>query len=228
MAKSETPSAKRKRGRPKLERTHGRAEIKAAALKEFARLGFVGASIDKIAIAANVARPLVHYHFASKHQLWIEAVSQAFDLLQEETQRFEQELSLQAHGDVMTNFAHALVEFSARNPALVKIVIDETRQGGARAEWLEETYLIPLHELATNFIQVISVHDERKENARIAAQIMPIIFGAANFPFIDSNTLSAAYGADVFSAEYKAEHARLIAVLIHALMNDHIQNKKET
>ncbi|MEM7637792.1 MAG: hypothetical protein AAF269_01920 [Pseudomonadota bacterium] len=154
----------------------------------------------------------------------MEAVSQAFDLLQGEAQRFEQELSLQAHAEVMANFAHALVEFCARNPALIKIVIDETKQGGERADWLQKTYLLPLHELATNFIQAISVYDERKKNAQIAAQIIPIIFGAANFPFIDSDTLLAAHGADVFSKDYKAEHARLMAVLIHALMNDHLQN----
>ena len=183
MTKSQTPSSKRKRGRPKLERTHGRAEIKAAALKEFARLGFVGTSIDKIASAANVARPLVHYHFSSKHQLWMEAVSQAFDLLEGEAKRFEKELTLQAHDEVMANFAHALVEFCARNPALVKIVIDETKQGGERADWLQKTYLLPLHELATNFIQAISIYDEREKNAQIAAQIIPIVFWRGKLPF---------------------------------------------
>src|SRR6266404_806186 len=53
-------------------------EILEAALLAFARDGFDGASLPKIAEIANVAHPLIHYYFGSKDNLWRETVDYAF------------------------------------------------------------------------------------------------------------------------------------------------------
>ena len=71
---------RRKRGRPPVAKTDGRDDIKKAALSEFAKRGFKGASIDQIAKTAGVAKPLIHYHFASKDELWKLTVKEAYDL----------------------------------------------------------------------------------------------------------------------------------------------------
>src|SRR6267378_6093425 len=53
-------------------------EILEAALTAFARDGFDGASLPKIAEIAKVAHPLIHYYFGSKDNLWRETVDYAF------------------------------------------------------------------------------------------------------------------------------------------------------
>ena len=73
-------TTRRKRGRPPVAKTDGRDDIKKAALSEFAKRGFRGASIDQIAKTAGVAKPLIHYHFASKDELWKLTVKEAYDL----------------------------------------------------------------------------------------------------------------------------------------------------
>lgn len=222
MVVAKTATSKRKRGRPPASKPEGREDIKRAALFEFAKRGFKGASIEKIAEAAGVAKPLVHYHFASKADLWKEAVSEAFDALRHEAQRFAIEFANKSREDVIDEFALAIVRFSAENPSLVRISTDETRQGGDRAEWLKETYLLPLHEITTALISSISGSDNFEENRSIASHLTPSIFGAINFPYIDADVLSDAYDVDVFSDAYIAKQAALIAMLIRACI-EHTQ-----
>ena len=69
--------AKRKPGRPARTNMDASAAIRSAALNVFAQKGFERASIVEIAKASNVAKPLVHYHYATKDALWQAAVSQA-------------------------------------------------------------------------------------------------------------------------------------------------------
>jgi len=75
--------------------SHGQNEFlsnrtaKAWALNLFARAGFNGVSIVEIAQVAGVAKPLVHYHFASKDLLWEAAVGGAVAMLRAEIMHFQ-------------------------------------------------------------------------------------------------------------------------------------------
>lgn len=55
-----------------------RHEIVAAAIRQFARKGFVDASIADIAAEADVAATAVYYHFSGKEELFSEAVAHVF------------------------------------------------------------------------------------------------------------------------------------------------------
>ena len=77
-------TAKRKPGRPARTNMDASAAIRSAALNVFAQNGFERASIVEIAKASNVAKPLVHYHYATKEVLWQAAVSQAQQALMAE------------------------------------------------------------------------------------------------------------------------------------------------
>lgn len=57
----------------------GRSAILRAAESLFASNGYQAVSIDNIASAASVSRGLVHYHFHSKEELFIEVVRQVMD-----------------------------------------------------------------------------------------------------------------------------------------------------
>lgn len=65
---------KQLRGAPDDQSPNSRAAILSAALQAFARYGYDGASLPKIARIADVAGPLIHYYFGSKEQLWRETV----------------------------------------------------------------------------------------------------------------------------------------------------------
>ena len=57
----------------------GRSAILQAADPLFASNGYQSASIDDIASAAGVSRGLVHYHFHSKEELFMEVVKEVMD-----------------------------------------------------------------------------------------------------------------------------------------------------
>src|SRR5262245_38343156 len=64
-------------GRPKRpERSEpSRKHLLAAAIDSFARLGYQGTSIDRIARDAGVTKGALYYHFRDKEELLFEAVS---------------------------------------------------------------------------------------------------------------------------------------------------------
>lgn len=207
---------KRKRGRPPAAKEDGKELIKAAALEEFAGSGFKGASIEQIAKTAGVAKPLVHYHFGSKQELWIAAVSDGFDRFQAEAESFVPDFLEQNTDEVIDRFAEAIVRFSARNPYLVRISTDETSKGGERAEWLKERYLLPLQDLSSAVVESVSGSRKDSQAIHLASILNPAIFGAINFPYIDADVVQTAHGVDVFSEQYISEHTRFIAMLMRA------------
>src|SRR5438046_783316 len=64
------------RGRkPRVERPEpSRKQLMAAAIDCFARLGYQGTTIDRIARDAGVTKGAVYYHFRDKEELLFEAV----------------------------------------------------------------------------------------------------------------------------------------------------------
>ncbi|MEO0436552.1 MAG: TetR/AcrR family transcriptional regulator [Pseudomonadota bacterium] len=207
---------KRKRGRPPAAKEDGKELIKAAALEEFAGSGFKGASVERIAITAGVAKPLVHYHFGSKQELWIAAVSDGFEQFQGEAESFVPEFLEKNPDEVIDRFAEAIVRFSAQNPYLVRISTDETSKGGERADWLKERYLLPLQNLAIDVVESISGARKESTGIHLASILTPAIFGAINFPYIDAHVVQTAHGVDVFSEQYIDAHTRFIAMLMKA------------
>lgn len=214
-------NTKKKRGRPPSQKADGPETIKKAALFEFAKYGYKGASIEKISQAAGVAKPLVHYHFASKSELWTQVVSEAFDSLQDQIQKFSIGFVERNPANVIDQFALAIVRFSAENYLLIRISTDETRQGGERADWLKHTYLLPLHKVAISLLNTISLKESGNYEPNSSAHIIPSIFGAINFPFIDADVVSEAYEVNVFSESYITEQAKLIAMLIWACIHNY-------
>ena len=73
----DTPSA----GRPKRRQPGpgSRERLFAAAATEFARRGFAGANVDRIALAAGVNKAMLYYHFKSKAGLYHEILRDMFN-----------------------------------------------------------------------------------------------------------------------------------------------------
>jgi len=207
----------RKPGRPSKSHVDASIDIRKAALKAFARGGFNGVSIVEIARMAGVAKPLVHYHYASKDLLWEAAVGDAVAALRAEVTQFQGALAATASApELLRMVARQLVLFASRHPELVHIVVDETSKGGARAEWLRTHLLAPGYAIGKTLIEGL---------ARLAGQreppvehLTPLVLGIMNFPFMDAQVIRDAYGVDVYSPDYVERHGEMLFQVLRGLL----------
>lgn len=134
-----------------------------AAIAAFSENGYKGTSTRDIAERAGVHHPLITYHFKNKEQLWRAAVDKIFSDFNVE---FEKALSIQRGEDVKIRaikLVRAYLKHTHRQPALHKIVVQESNQPSRRLEWLSERHLRPLRE-------VIVAHLEELQRIGVAPQ----------------------------------------------------------
>lgn len=209
----------RKRGRPAKSRSDASVDIRRAALKAFARGGFNGASIVEIAQMAGVAKPLVHYHFASKEVLWEAAIGAAISDLHTEVLAFQQAFSPgMSVNDSMRQLARQLVVFASRHPELVRIVVDETGKGGSRAEWLRANLLVPGYSTAKLVLEDIARSAGPEMAMPSVEHVVPVMLGVMNFPFMDAEVIRETTGVDVYSSAYVERHGELLSKILSVLM----------
>ena len=216
MTNLQTP--KSKAGRPTKNRANGAEKIKKAALYEFARGGYQGTSISQIAETAGVARPLIQHHFSGKEDLWKKAVSENYDEFIDSLKIAKENFIEDDSEKNILLLSETLVKFASENPFLIRIITDETRQNSYRATWIRKRYLLPVHNFATSLIESMMSKSSQKKINITQANLIPVIFGALNFPFIDSDTISDVYSVDVYSKKYIQEHTNIIFKLIKTLL----------
>ena len=210
----------RKRGRPFKTAADASLDIRKAALGAFARAGFNGVSILEIAKLAGVAKPLVHYHYASKDALWEAAVGEAIADLRSEILRSQQAFGAAVGAqDLLRQLARQLVVFAARYPALVRIVVDETGKGGLRADWLRTHLLAPGYGMAKALLDGLASQRGLPGAVVPAAEhIVPIVLGVMNFPFMDADVIRSSYGVDVYAQAYIERHSAMLFDIMDALL----------
>jgi TetR/AcrR family transcriptional regulator len=130
--------------RPSADAT--RARIVAAATDLFSERSFDGATTRDIAARAGVTQPLVTYHFHSKEELWRTVVDSLFEGL-------NHTMDERARGlrgvDETTNaklLVREFVTFSARNPQLHRIIMQESKSDGTRMDYLVDRHVRPIYE----------------------------------------------------------------------------------
>jgi AcrR family transcriptional regulator len=117
-----------KRGRPKNEeiRTRRREEILDAAGKLFAQHGYSDADTQTLADALQVGKGTIYRYFATKEELFLAAVDRAMHRLTEHVDRSIAEIV-----DPFARMARVIesyLEFFARQPELVELLIQERAQ----------------------------------------------------------------------------------------------------
>lgn len=118
-----------------------------SAIQAFSESGFKGTSTRDIADRAGVHHPLITYHFNNKKKLWRAAADQIF-------REFNVSL-VKAMGEVTeTNpraraetFIRTYVRYSSSQPALHKIILQESSHPSDRLDWLVENHLRPLFDI---------------------------------------------------------------------------------
>src|SRR6478735_1123848 len=117
-----------------------RREILDAALDLFSDRSFDGASTRAIAEVAGVTQPLLNYHFAGKEELWRAAVDDLFERFTTSTQHRLSGLRGVDDVTIAKLMVRHFVEFSAANPQLHRIIMQESKRAGGRLDWLVETH----------------------------------------------------------------------------------------
>ena len=117
-----------------------REAILEAALRTFARDGFDGASMLKIAQLAEVAPPLIHYYFKSKDNLWRETVNNSLGVLCQEVGAIVAATRPLAPLDRLRALLQQLTLFAARCPDQFVMIIADARSDSDRFEWIKNNY----------------------------------------------------------------------------------------
>ena len=189
-----------------------RRAILDAALDLFSERSFDGASTRSIAELAGVTQPLLNYHFAGKEELWRAAVDDLFERFRTSTQ--DRLSGLRGVDDVTIAklMVRHFVEFSAANPQLHRIIMQESKRAGARLDWMIETHVRPLYENAVAMFQRLA---QRGDLAPVApAHLYYLMTGAGATVFVMAPECQRLTGVDPFAPEFVTAHADLVVDLL--------------
>lgn len=117
------PTAPRRKD---AERT--RAEILAAATKEFSERGLNGGRVDRIAARTRTNKRMIYYYFKSKQGLYLAVLEDAYRRIREA----ERQLRLDdlPPGEAMRRLVEFTCDYHWKNPEFAKLVVIENVQKG--------------------------------------------------------------------------------------------------
>jgi AcrR family transcriptional regulator len=133
-----------------------RDRIVAAATDLFSERSFDGATTREIAARAGVTQPLLNYHFRSKEELWQAAVDSLFVLLNRTLD--ERTTGLRGVDEVTSAKLRVreFVTFSARNPQLHRIIMQESKADGPRMDYLVDRHVRPIYERTIELFEALA------------------------------------------------------------------------
>lgn len=204
---------------PRPARIESRRAILDAALELFSECSFDGASTRRIAEVAGVTQPLLNYHFAGKEELWRAAVDDLFERFRTSMQRRLAGLRGVDEVTVAKLMVRHFVEFSATNPQLHRIIMQESKLASGRLDWLVETHVRPLYENAVAMFDRLAARGEVMPVA--PAHLYYLLTGAGATVFVMAPECQRLTGVDPFAPEFVAAHADLVVdLLIRATMKE--------
>ena len=194
-----------------------RKRILAAAKGEFARYGFGGARIDRIAAAAGANKRMVYYHVGDKEALYLAVLEGAY----EHIRAAERELNLEELGaeDAIVRLLTFTWQYYLDNPEFLALLNEENQH---RARHLRGSRKVK--ELHSPFVALIAdILRRGAASGELRPGIDPVqlyISIAALSYFYQSNsaTLGAIFGRDLLAPRAKAERlAHMTDLLLAAL-----------
>lgn len=189
-----------------------RRDILEAAQTLFARDGYDGASLMDIAAAANTRHPLLLYHFGSKDNLWRQVMAHVFEELKAHYSAVV-ELSRDLSGvDSLKMFIRAFVQFSARHPDRVTLVLSEMRADSERLEWLHSEYMVLLHAQLNALFDRVEAEGRLKPVPR--PNLILILIGSVSTLFMAEPVVRRIYDMDPQTPDNVSAHADWIIEML--------------
>lgn len=147
---TETEKPAQRRPRKQQQRSlRTQQKLLDAALQAFAENGFKGTSTRDIAERAGVHHPLITYHFKNKEELWRSAAERVFSRFISVMLKVRDDTEGQSSRDRMAALIRAYVRYAAEHPTLHKVLFQESSHENPRLEWLIDTYMRPLFDVAS-------------------------------------------------------------------------------
>ena len=115
----------------------------------FSQYGLHGASIDQIALQADVSKTNLFYYFSNKEELYVNVLRELLDLWLKPLRAFTVE---QDPVEAIRDYIRVKLEFSRDHPAESRLFCMEVMQG---APLMLTELQQPLHDLVENKIEVI-------------------------------------------------------------------------
>ncbi len=105
-----------------------REKILKQATEEFARIGFEGARVDRIAERCRVSKNMLYYYFQSKEGLFVAALERMYENLREQ----QKDLSVRASDPIlaMEQLVHHTFFALKNNPNAIRLMNEENKHRG--------------------------------------------------------------------------------------------------
>lgn len=194
-----------------------RTRILAAATAEFARYGFGGARIDRIADAAGANKRMVYYHVGDKEALYLAVLEGAY----EHIRAAERKLNLEELGaeEAIVRLLTFTWQYYLDNPEFLALLNEENQH---RARHLRRSRKVKeMHSPFVAFIAEILRRGEASGELRPGIDPVQLYISiAALCYFYQSNsaTLGVIFGRNLLAPEAKAERlAHMTDLLLSAL-----------
>jgi len=197
-----------------------REEILNAAEEEFARNGYQGASISRIAKRVGVTHVLLYYHFKNKENLFA-------SVLQRKIMEFCESMMVATHNgglpfsDIVDIIVANNFDYIVQNALLVRMAIHELPEGFSLYQLVGDSYAAHLSDFqavidaaaAEGQIMPISVRRLMLSICSLNAMAV-VVYPAFEtiFPTLESNR-------EAYLAERKAENIAYIHTLLHTNNN---------
>ena len=176
MTTDEAKPQRRKRQKRSLET---RRKIMNAAMAEFAKFGFDGASTRGISKSADVPHSLVIHHFTNKDELWRVTVMDAVDQYLDRVFEIEAECPTAAHR--LRLRCAEYIRFSADHPDFFRMITQENTLRSDRLSWL-----IDHHVRATTRMTADLIAQAQADGDFVSGDPMQLVYlfvGAATSPY---------------------------------------------
>ena len=192
-------------------------KIRYAALMLFSRQGYEGTSVAEIASLAGVAKPLIHYHFSSKEELWYSVIDEASTTLLKELEAFRTAAIGLPPEQVIAMLAATSVQFAYRYFHIVSIIDDEARSTGPRSDYLLKVLQKPSLISAGAIVDILNEMLRKGKEPVPAEHLVPVLMGAASFPFVNQKAIKGTFGADVRDEGYARRHTAFLTNFLRSL-----------
>ncbi len=189
-----------------------RSRILQAALDVFAARGFDAATIREITSRVGLSHGLVKYHFKSKDALWREAIRFMFDRVRPAMQLTEYETSTLSPREQFEAELRRGIQYYARHPEHLRILMHETMNDGARLQWIIDNFR---KDLITEALKRIREHID----AGVLPDVDPLHLyyatsGAIQMIFALAPEIHRSQGVDLSSPDAINRHVATITRLI--------------
>ncbi len=151
---SSMPKRPRSLGRPPgASGARTREEILQAALEAFAETGYDAMSVRELTRQLGVSHNLVHHYFGSKIALWRAAVDHGLGRTARElTTLLDEAIGVPDPVATVRFGGERVMMLLAHNPAVARILLDESARGGERLDYIYDRFLKPGIDVLKRFL----------------------------------------------------------------------------